>query len=210
MNDSKKRPLTAEEKREAKALKALYLQWKRETGKSQEEAGAMMGGISQGAVGHYLNGRNPLNATAAAEFAKLVGCAISAFSPRLAAEIESLTEARTEAGDTTKRPGHPAGTTLTGPTKNVTGVYSLSLAPQHTLALGPLGSPGAILQLDPTAPISQGLWLIKLAGGSAPMLFEIRDSGEMLVGVDLLQRLVEMRFPASALEYAHRLVGVRI
>ena len=49
--------------------------------------------ISQGAVGHYLNGRNALNLQTASVFATQLNVPISDFSPSLAAEAQALSAA---------------------------------------------------------------------------------------------------------------------
>ncbi len=79
------RNLTPEETAESQRLKAIFEAKKKTLGLSQQAAGNAMG-ISQAAVGHYLNGRNPLNLNAAHHFAEILNCSINDFSPRLAAE----------------------------------------------------------------------------------------------------------------------------
>jgi SOS-response transcriptional repressor LexA len=51
--------------------------------------------ISQGGVGHYLNGRNALNAAVAAVFARALQVDVSDFSPSLAKEISAMSAAAT-------------------------------------------------------------------------------------------------------------------
>jgi hypothetical protein len=83
-----RKELTPELKAESDRLKAL---WKaRPVGKGGKKIAEMDFGLkhdlgSQGNVGHYLNGRQPLNLKAAIAFAKELGCPIAHFSPRLAA-----------------------------------------------------------------------------------------------------------------------------
>lgn len=84
------RNLTAEEAAESQQLKAIFEAKKKILGLSQQTAGDAMG-ISQAAVGHYLNGRNPLNLNAAHHFAEILNCSIKDFSPRLAAEAARYT-----------------------------------------------------------------------------------------------------------------------
>lgn len=55
---------------------------------AQGEFGARYGIGTQGMVWQYLNGHRPLNIPAATAFAEGLGIKISAFSPRLAREIE--------------------------------------------------------------------------------------------------------------------------
>lgn len=80
------RKLTKEETTESQRLKALFEANKKRLKLSQQAVGDAMG-ISQAAVGHYLNGRNPLNLSAAHHFSELLECNISDFSPRLAKEL---------------------------------------------------------------------------------------------------------------------------
>jgi predicted transcriptional regulator len=85
----KKKVLSPEHAREADTLKAIFELKKKELGVTHEVVAAELD-ISQGAVSHYLNGKNPLNVRAASVFAKLLKIDISQFSPRLQKEIESL------------------------------------------------------------------------------------------------------------------------
>ncbi|MES4613565.1 LexA family transcriptional regulator [Ewingella sp. CoE-038-23] len=81
--------LTTEQLEDAKRLKALYESKKKELKVTQYTIADELG-ISQGAVGHYLNGRNALNAKIAASFAKVLEISIADFSPKLAKEASSL------------------------------------------------------------------------------------------------------------------------
>ncbi|AKL12778.1 TPA: helix-turn-helix domain-containing protein [Kluyvera intermedia] len=87
----KKRTLTTEQLEDASRLKALYESKKKELGITQADIADELG-ISQGAVGHYLNGRNPLNLPVAAVFARILREPISSFSPSLAKEAELLSQ----------------------------------------------------------------------------------------------------------------------
>lgn len=49
---------------------------------TQEEFGAQFGIGNQSNVGHYLHGRQSLNAVAALKFARGIGCVVEDFSPR--------------------------------------------------------------------------------------------------------------------------------
>ena len=86
-----KKSLTTEQLEDAKRLKALYESKKKERGVTQYTIADELN-ITQGAVGHYLNGRNALNASVASSFAKLLGVSVSDFSPSLAATISSQAE----------------------------------------------------------------------------------------------------------------------
>ncbi|WP_312272260.1 LexA family transcriptional regulator [Pseudomonas sp.] len=99
---SRKRVLTPEEQAECARLKAIYQAKKKELGLTQEHLAEVLGGINQSAVSHYLNGVNALNKDVAATFAQVLHVSVSDFSPRLAGEIEKLTE---QSG---KHPSHMA------------------------------------------------------------------------------------------------------
>lgn len=49
-------------------------------------------GITQGAVGHYLNGRNALNVEVASGFARLLQVSIADFSQSIAAKVAEQAE----------------------------------------------------------------------------------------------------------------------
>jgi SOS-response transcriptional repressor LexA len=80
--------------KEAEALKRLFDE--RSNGRSQEAFGLELGIGTQGMVWQYLNGRRPLNVTAAAAFARGLGVAVSDFSKRLAVELTLLSRAVAE------------------------------------------------------------------------------------------------------------------
>lgn len=91
-----KRQLPDDRKAECLRLKRIFNLKKAELGLTQEKLAERLG-INQSSVSHYLNAVNPLNATVAAGFAKILEVQISEFSPRLAHEIELLTTASVEA-----------------------------------------------------------------------------------------------------------------
>ncbi|ARJ43424.1 LexA family transcriptional repressor [Pantoea alhagi] len=82
----KKKPLTTEQLEDAKRLKALYESKKKMLGITQYTIADELG-ISQGAVGHYLNGRIGLNVPIASGFAKILQVPISEFSKTLSREV---------------------------------------------------------------------------------------------------------------------------
>lgn len=84
-----KKNLTTEQLDDAAKLKALYESKKKELGVTQYTIADELG-ITQGAVGHYLNGRNALNLSVAAAFAKILQVSISDFSPSLDAEAKKM------------------------------------------------------------------------------------------------------------------------
>jgi len=88
----KKRELTSEQIADATRLKALYESKKKSLGLTQQHIADALD-ITQGGVGHYLNGRNPLNISVASVFAKMLQCSIADFSPSLAKEASSYASA---------------------------------------------------------------------------------------------------------------------
>ncbi|MEG1466712.1 MAG: LexA family transcriptional regulator [Hafnia sp.] len=81
--------LTPDQLEDAKRLKAIYEAKKKTLGLTQQSIADELN-ASQGAVGHYLNGRNALNTKAAAVFAKMLNISISDFSPTLAKEAQQM------------------------------------------------------------------------------------------------------------------------
>lgn len=82
----RKRPLTAEQAAECRALHAIYESNKRRLGITYEIVGHELG-ITPGAVGHYLRGRNALNVQVAIGFSKILQVPVEDFSPRLSEVI---------------------------------------------------------------------------------------------------------------------------
>lgn len=89
--NSRKVPLADWQVEDSKRLKALYVAKRAELGLTQDRIAAELGeGVTQGAVSHFINGRTALSLKAAAVFAKMLKVPISAFSPKIAEEVESL------------------------------------------------------------------------------------------------------------------------
>lgn len=86
-----KKSLTTEQLEDARRLKALYESKKKELGITQYTIADELG-ITQGAVGHYLNGRNALNVDVASGFARLLQVPISDFSMTLASKVAEQAE----------------------------------------------------------------------------------------------------------------------
>lgn len=84
-----KKALDPERKAESDKLKAIFNSKKRDLGLTQEKLAHALD-MNQSSVSHYLNGVNPLNATAAAAFAKILDVPVGDFSPRLAQQISEL------------------------------------------------------------------------------------------------------------------------
>jgi phage repressor protein C with HTH and peptisase S24 domain len=89
-----KRPLPPDKKEECLRLKALFNSRKSALGLTQEKLAHALD-MNQSSVSHYLNGVNPLNASVAASFAKILGVDVSDFSERLAEEIARMTTGAT-------------------------------------------------------------------------------------------------------------------
>ncbi|HDG8093106.1 TPA: helix-turn-helix domain-containing protein [Klebsiella oxytoca] len=91
----KKKILTPAQVADSQRLKALYEAKKKELGITQQYIADALD-ISQGAVGHYLNGRNALNTAVASVFARLLGVSVSDFSPSLAKDISDMSSVASE------------------------------------------------------------------------------------------------------------------
>ncbi|MBS2288386.1 helix-turn-helix transcriptional regulator, partial [Salmonella enterica subsp. enterica serovar Typhimurium] len=87
--------LTPAQVADSQRLKALYEAKKKELGITQQSIADALD-ISQGAVGHYLNGRNALNTAVASVFARLLGVSVSDFSPSLAKDISDMSSVASE------------------------------------------------------------------------------------------------------------------
>jgi hypothetical protein len=103
MNDPKSAKMLPELKAEAARLKSV---WNSRPHRTQAEFGDAYGLGNQSNVGHYLNGRSRLNFTAAAAFAKELGCQIADFSPRLAAQLARISPVEIASLHTSAIPEH--------------------------------------------------------------------------------------------------------
>ena len=91
----KKQLLTKAQQAECRALKAIWEAKKKALNLTQQSlADAIGDGITQGAIGHYLHGRNALNLKFAIAIAGVLQVSIGDFSPRLAAEISQVSDLR--------------------------------------------------------------------------------------------------------------------
>lgn len=84
MSDLKRSKITPVHIEEAARLKALWNDGRPR--RTQAEFGEHYGLGNQANVGHYLNGRSPLNLRAAMAFGRELKCDVADFSPRLAEE----------------------------------------------------------------------------------------------------------------------------
>ncbi len=91
----KKKILTPAQVADSQRLKAIYEAKKKELGITQQSIADALD-ISQGAVGHYLNGRNALNTSVASVFARVLGVSVSDFSPTLAKDISDMSSVASE------------------------------------------------------------------------------------------------------------------
>jgi transcriptional regulator with XRE-family HTH domain len=103
-----KRELNSQELAEAAALKTIYRKKKKESDNSitYDDLAESLG-ISSGAVGHYFNGVNALNAKIAAGFAAALEISVGDFSKRLAKEISamaSMTNSKSSANNAQPQP----------------------------------------------------------------------------------------------------------
>lgn len=94
---SKKKPLSPALQAECKAANDLFLAKKNALKLTQKKI-ADAAGIAPASAAQYLNGTNALNAKFASVLARLIEEPVESFSPRLAAEIASLS-ATTEHGN---------------------------------------------------------------------------------------------------------------
>lgn len=85
----KKKDLTPAQTEAAQCLKSLYEAKKKRLGITQQSIADELD-ITQGAVGHYLNGRNALNPAVAAVFARMLQVSVEDFSPALAENLASM------------------------------------------------------------------------------------------------------------------------
>ncbi len=89
--NSRKVPLADWQLEDSKRLKALYNAKRAELGLTQDRIAAELGeGVTQGAVSHFMNGRTALSLRAAVVFAKALQVPVSAFSPKLAGELDLM------------------------------------------------------------------------------------------------------------------------
>ena len=70
----KRRKLTSEELAAAARLENIWDQKKKDLGLTQESVGATMDGKTQGAIGHFIKGRAPLNLDVTLKFAAILKC----------------------------------------------------------------------------------------------------------------------------------------
>ena len=76
--------------REAAKLKKLYKSVENNKSLSYVKIGKLLN-VDKSQVSHMLNGRNPINLERGLQLAKIIGCQLADFSPRLQAEADSLT-----------------------------------------------------------------------------------------------------------------------
>lgn len=87
-----KRTLTPEQAEECERLKNIYRATSRSRRVTQSAVADALN-ITQAAVSHYLNGKNPLNTRVAAVFSQMLEIPVRSFSHRLADQIEQTTKA---------------------------------------------------------------------------------------------------------------------
>lgn len=88
---SKKKPLSAEQLAECQAAHRLYLERRNELNLSQKKI-ADEAGISAPAVNLYFKGVNALNVSFALVLSRMLRVPVEEFSPRLAAEINAISQ----------------------------------------------------------------------------------------------------------------------
>ncbi|EPC8314557.1 LexA family protein [Escherichia coli] len=85
----KKKPLTPEQLEDAKRLKSIFNAKKKELGLSQESLAYELG-VTQSAVNQLMAGINAINASHAAQLAKILNVKVGDFSPSLAKSIAEM------------------------------------------------------------------------------------------------------------------------
>ncbi|MGP4130091.1 LexA family transcriptional regulator [Pantoea tagorei] len=85
----KKKPLTPEQIADAKRLKAIFDNKKKELGLSQETLAEQIG-MGQSGVAQLLNGSNAIGPSHAAKLAKILRVSVEDFSPSIAQEIKDM------------------------------------------------------------------------------------------------------------------------
>lgn len=99
MTDS---PLTSEQIKDAERLRSLFAKrkadFKRQGEKLTQESVASECGWTQGALGHYLHGRTPLNLEASIKIADALGVSVSDFSPSLGLSLSNIATNKGERG----------------------------------------------------------------------------------------------------------------
>lgn len=88
------KPLSPDQLEDAKRLKAIFRGWQARRNIdhlpwSQEHCADLLG-LGQSAMNQYLNGRIPLNPSAASRFAQVLGVGVETFSPDIAQKLESM------------------------------------------------------------------------------------------------------------------------
>jgi len=109
------KPLTLEQKQDAKRLRAVYDERKNRLGLSQEKLADEFGFSVQSAVSQYLTGKIPLNIEISVKFAERLRCRVSDFSPSMQREIDCLSE---YASGNASPCGKPVGASVK-PDKNI-------------------------------------------------------------------------------------------
>lgn len=108
----KRRKIESWQAEDAARLKRLFDEKSR---LSQEEFGAQFEVGSQGMVWQYLNGRSPLNLSAAIKFARGLGVNVSDFSPALALQLEQMAGFSDLPRDASSDPSDTTGNVSPGP-----------------------------------------------------------------------------------------------
>lgn len=91
MEEPRKSRLDEAQQADAYRLRVLWDRYRAGGGLKQDEFAAEFGLKSQSNVGHYLQGRQPLNLKSATAFARGMGVPIEAISPTIAAQVDEAT-----------------------------------------------------------------------------------------------------------------------
>lgn len=82
-----RKPISTKQTQWAENLQRIWFEKKKHLNLTQEKAGDLLG-WTQGAVGHYLNGRTPLNTDAKIKFAKLLDVAVTDIDPEFNMDMQ--------------------------------------------------------------------------------------------------------------------------
>lgn len=202
----KKRDLTAEEMAECAALKRIFESKKRKLGISQQSIADGLD-ITQGGVGHYLNGKNALNLRIASHFSNELLVPISEFSQRLADEQKSISGSisnhtqnyRTDppeygvpliswvqAGEFCESPDlfQPGDAEDWLPKPRGTGAHVFALTVEGDSMTSPFPGQrsyphGTIIYVDPDREPTNGARVVARANGSQTFKLYVEDAGKM-------------------------------
>lgn len=190
----KKKPLTPEQIADAKRLKAIFDNKKRELGLSQETLAEQIG-MGQSGVAQLLNGSNAIGPSHAAKLAKILRVSVEDFSPSIAQEIKDMYASLDGAKPSKPNYDYPLFTYVqAGPFSEV-GSYTASDAKSwvattkkasenafwlevkgHSMTapqgVRPSFPEGMLILVDPAEPVETGDFCVASANGDSEATFK--------------------------------------